>query len=178
VTASFPGRSVLPEQFRAVMGRWATGVSVVTAHDATGDVGLTVNALLSVALEPPSLLVSLHRGVDTLPVLRRSRAFGVSFLSSEQRAWSQRFALAAPSEEKFRGAPIHRGVTGAPLLDGTLAAVECRVVSEAPAFDHVLVVGEVVRIEEGTDGTPLLFYRGLYGEGEDDDHLHLPRRSA
>jgi flavin reductase (DIM6/NTAB) family NADH-FMN oxidoreductase RutF len=159
------------------MGRWATGVSVVTAHDAAGDAGLTVNALLSVALEPPSLLVSLQREVDTLPVLRRSRAFGVSFLSSEQRAWSQRFALRVSSEEKFRGVPVHRGVTGAPLLDGALAAVECRVVSETPAFDHVLVVGEVLRIEEGVDRTPLLFYRGRYGEREADDSLHLPHRS-
>jgi len=176
VSGSVPGPSVLPERFRAVMGRWATGVSVVTAHDAAGDAGLTVNALLSVSLEPPSLLVSLQRQVDTLPVLRRSRTFGVSFLSAEQRAWSQRFALRVSSEEKFRGVPVHRGMTGAPLLDGALAAVECRVVSETPAFDHVLVVGEVLRIEEGADNTPLLFYRGRYGEGEADDPPHLPRR--
>ena len=177
VTEPYPAPSVAPELFRRVMGRWATGVSVVTAHDATGDAGLTVNALLSVALDPPSILVSLQRDVDTLPVLRRSRAFAVSFLSAEQRAWSQRFALAAPSTEKFRGVPFHRGTTGAPLLDGSLAGVECRAVSETAAFDHVLVVGEVVRIEVGPDGPPLVFYRGLYGEPEPNDRLHLPRRS-
>jgi len=164
-------------RFRSVMGRWATGVSVVTAHDPSGDAGLTVNALLSVALDPPSLLVSLQQGVDTLPVLRRSRSFGVSFLSAAQRELSQRFARPVPSEEKFRGVAFHRGTSGVPLLDGALAALECRVVSESPAFDHVLVVGEVLRIEEGADGAPLLFYRGLYADPEGPDRLHLARRA-
>ena len=177
MTGPVPPPRLAPERFRSAMGRWATGVSVVTAHDATGDAGLTVNALLSVALDPPSVLVSLQREVDTLPVVRRSGAFGVSFLSARQRGWSQRFALPVPSGEKFRGVPFHRGVTGAPLLDGALAALECRVVSESAVYDHVLVVGEVLGLEEGADEAPLVFYRGQYGEAEANDRLHLPRRA-
>jgi len=171
-----PSPAVAPERFRTAMGRWATGVSVVTAHDASGDAGLTVNALLSVALAPPSVLVSLQRDADTLPVIRRSRAFGVSFLSAGQRALSQRFSQPVPSEGKFHGVALHRGATGAALLDGSLAALECRLVSETPAFDHVLVVGEVVRLEEGADELPLLFYRGLYSDAEGPDRLRLPHR--
>ncbi len=159
--------------FRAVMGRWATGVSVLTSRDGSEDAGLTVNALLSVSLEPPSLLVSLQRDVDTLPVLRRSSVFAVSFLSAGQRALSERFARPVPSAEKFRGLAFHRGRTGAALLDGALAGLEARVASLTDAFDHVLVVGQVVRIEPGADGLPLLFYRAHYAEPDGEDRLRL-----
>ncbi len=161
-------------EFRRAMARWATGVSVVTARGPDGDAGLTVNAMLSVSLEPPSLLVSLHRDVDTLPVVERSRAFAVNLLSHRQQELSERFARAVPSEEKFRGLPVHRGVTGAPLLDGTLGTVECRLVSATPAFDHRLLVGEVVRIELGADEAPLLFFRSGYASREADERLRLP----
>lgn len=171
-----PGGTVDPPAFRALMGRWATGVCVVTSHDGSADAGLTVNALLSVALEPPSLLVSLQREVDTLPVLRRSGTFGVSVLAAGQRPLSERFARPVASEEKFRGVAFHRGATGAPLLDGALAELECRVASITPAFDHVLVVGQVVRMAEGPDGAPLLFYHGSYAEAEGVDRLRLTRR--
>jgi 3-hydroxy-9,10-secoandrosta-1,3,5(10)-triene-9,17-dione monooxygenase reductase component len=169
---------VLPERFRELMGRWATGVSVVTAHDPSGDAGLTVNALLSVALQPASLLVSLQKDVDTLPVLRRSGAFGVSFLAADQRDLSSRFARAVPSAEKFAGVRVHRGVTGVPLLDGALATVECRLVSESPAYDHLLLVGEVVAVEGGAEVAPLVFYRGAYGEADGPDRLRFSRRTA
>ncbi len=163
--------------FRAAMGRWATGVSVVTGHDGTVDAGLTVNALLSVALEPPSLLVSLQQHVDALPVIRRSGAFAVNFLAATQRELSERFARNAPSAEKFHETAFHRGETGAPLLDGTIVAVECRVASATPMFDHVLVVGTVVRVEEGAEQPPLLFYRGGYAEAEGPDRLRLRPRA-
>jgi flavin reductase (DIM6/NTAB) family NADH-FMN oxidoreductase RutF len=174
VSGPAAGATVAPERFRAVMGRWATGVSVVTAHHEGTDAGLTVNALLSVALVPPTLLVSLQRDVDTLPVLLGGRAFGVSFLAAEQRELSRRFAQAVPAAEKFRDVPWHRGTTGAPLLDGALAALECRLVTTAPAVDHLLVVGEVVRVEERSDGSPLVFYHGGYAEREPDGRLRLP----
>jgi flavin reductase (DIM6/NTAB) family NADH-FMN oxidoreductase RutF len=163
-------------RFRALMARWATGVSVVTAHDAGGDAGLTVNALLSVSLAPASLLVSLSHDADTLPVLERSGYFGVSFLTAAQRSWSERFALTLPAEEKFRGVGVHRGPHQSPLLDGTLGAAECRVVSRTPTYDHVLVVGEVVYEESGVDEAPLLYYRSAYGASDGPDRLHLPRR--
>jgi 3-hydroxy-9,10-secoandrosta-1,3,5(10)-triene-9,17-dione monooxygenase reductase component len=168
--------TVAPAAFRALVGRWATGVCIVTSRDGSSDAGLTVNALLSVALDPPSVLVSLQREADTLPVLQRSRAFAVSVLTADQRPWSERFARALPAEEKFRDVPVHRGVTGAALLDGALAVLECRVVSITPAFDHLLVVGEVLRVEEGPDVAPLVFFRGAYSEAEGHDRLRLNRK--
>jgi flavin reductase (DIM6/NTAB) family NADH-FMN oxidoreductase RutF len=162
------------DTFRRLMGRWATGVSVVTAWDGSTDAGLTVNALLSVSLRPPAVLVSLMHDVDSLPVIERSGRFGVSFLAADQRALSERFAQTVPAAEKLRGVTVHRGPYGIPLLDGTLGALECRVSSRTPAYDHVLLVGEVEYQELGRDAPPLLFYRSAYGEAEAPDRLRIP----
>ena len=159
--------------FRGLMARWATGVAVVTAHDGSLDAGLTVNALLSVSLAPPSLLISLTQDADTTPIVQRSGAFAVNFLASDQRALSERFAQTLPSGEKFRGLPVHRGTTGAALLDGTLGAAECRVARWMPQYDHVLIVGEVVRQELGRDGAPLLFFRSGYAEPDPSGRVRL-----
>ena len=172
-----PAPPIAPERFRNAMGRWATGVTVLTAHAGEEDAGMTVNAFLSVALAPPSVLVSLQREVETLPVLRRARRFGVSVLAAAQRELSRRFSQAIPSPEKFRGVPVRRTPSGTPLLDGAVLALECRLVSEAAAFDHVLVVGEVERLEEGAEALPRLFYRGQYGEADGEGRLRLGRRA-
>lgn len=169
-----PPALVPPADFRSLMSRWATGVSVVTAHEAGTDAGMTVNGLLSVSLEPPSLLISLTRDADTTPVIERSGSFAASFLAAEQRAVSERFAKTLPSAEKFVGLPVHRGQTGAPLLDGALGSVECRVVSTTLAFDHALFLGEVVAVELGPDRTPLVFQHSGYAEPDPEGRLRLP----
>jgi flavin reductase (DIM6/NTAB) family NADH-FMN oxidoreductase RutF len=166
--------SVDAAAFRRLMARWATGVSVLTARDRDVDGGLTVNAFLSLSLNPPAVLVSLMRDVDTLPLVERSRRFGVSFLAADQRPLSERFARMIPAAEKFRGVAFHRGPSGLALLDGTLGALECRVASLTPTYDHVLAVGEVVHQELGRDTPPLVFYRSTYAETEGPDRLRFP----
>ncbi|MCI4372514.1 MAG: flavin reductase family protein, partial [Thermoplasmata archaeon] len=156
-----------------LMARWATGVAVVTTHDDSGDAGLTVNALLSISLTPPSLLISLTQDADTTPVIHRSGSFAVNFLAADQQPISERFAQALPAVEKFRTLAVHRGRWGAPLLDGTLGAAECRVVAWTPRYDHVLIVGEVVHQEVGRDGAPLLFFRSGYAHADGTDRLRL-----
>jgi len=155
------------------MARWATGVAVVTTHGAAGDAGLTVNALFSVSLTPPSLQISLTQDADTTPVIKASGSFAVNFLAADQREVSDRFAQTLPSAQKFRDLPLHRGATGAPLLDGTLGAAEFRGVWWTPSYDHVLILGEVVREELGGPGLPLLFFRSGYAEAEGPDRLRL-----
>jgi flavin reductase (DIM6/NTAB) family NADH-FMN oxidoreductase RutF len=172
-----PTSSVAPGEFRRLMARWATGVSVVTTRDGTVDAGLTVNAFLSVALDPPTVLVSLTREADSTPILERSRAFAVNVLAVDQRAVSERFARTIPPAEKFRDLPVHRGGTGVALLDGTLGNFECRVVDWIPRQDHVLVVGEVVREEVGRDAEPLLFFRAGYATLDGADRVKLPPRA-
>jgi 3-hydroxy-9,10-secoandrosta-1,3,5(10)-triene-9,17-dione monooxygenase reductase component len=167
-----------PVRFRHLMARWATGVSVVTARDNGRDQGLTVNAFLSVSLDPPRILVSIATDAEAWPSIHQSGMFAVNVLAADQRAISQRFAGRVPADEKFAGIDIHRGTTGAALLDGALAGLECRVVQEIPAEDHTLVLGQVVSLEEGTDASPLLFFRSGYAEAEPDDRLRLPRGGA
>ncbi len=169
-----PASAPSPEEFRRLMGRWATGVSVVTAHEGQDDAGLTVNGFLSVSLAPPSVLVSLARDVDTLPVIARSGRFGVSLLAADQRALSERFARNEPSEAKFRELAFHRAPGGTPLLDGTLGGLECQVAARWAVSDHILLVGEVDHQETGRDGLPLLFFRSAYSEAEAPDRLRLP----
>ncbi len=164
----------LGADFRRLMARWATGVSVVTSRGPEGDAGLTVNALLSVSLDPPTLLISLTTSADSTPVIEESRLFAVNLLAAEQRALSERFALAVPALDKFRNLSVHRGATGVPLLDGALGAIECRVTSIIPAGDHHLFLGEVVRVEVGPDQLPLLFFRRGYAEATGADGLKLP----
>ncbi len=169
-----PSPTVDSGVFRQLMGRWATGVSVVTAREFEVDAGLTVNAFLSVSLAPPSVLVSLTREADTTPLIERSGRFAVSLLAADQRALSERFARAISPAEKFRDLPFHRGPHGLALLNGSLGALECRVVSHTPAYDHLLLLGEVVYQELGPGGSPLLFYRSGYGEARGDDTVRLP----
>ncbi len=163
-----------PMGFRALMSRWVTGVSVVTAHDGEADAGLTVNAFLSVSLRPPSVLVSLTRDVDTLPLLRRTGRFAVNVLAGDQRPLSDRFASTQTGPEKFRDVAFHRGPTGLPLLDGTLGALECRATAFHDAYDHVLIVGEVERLEGHREGPPLVYYHSGYAEVDDAGHVRLP----
>ena len=174
-----PGRDpspIDPAGFRALAARWSTGVSVVTARDGLTDAGLTVNAFLSVSLAPPSVLVSLTEDADTTPVIDRTGSFAVNLLAADQRALSERFARSVAPAEKFAGVPVHRATTGAALLNDTLGALECRVASRIPAYDHVLFVGEVVYQELGRDAPPLLFFRSAYAEAEGSDRLHLGTR--
>jgi len=178
VTTDSPPSVPDPARFRALMARWATGVSVVTARDADGDAGLTVNAFLSVSLAPPSVLVSLSADADTVPVVERSGHFGLSVLAADQQEVSERFARTLPRAEKFVGLALHRGPAGSPLLDGALAALECRVARRIAAFDHVLVVGEVGYLEFGPDRPPLLFFRSGYGTADGAGTIRLPPSRA
>lgn len=155
------------------MARWPTGVAVVTSRDARGDAGLTVNGLISVSLAPMRLLISLTEEADTTPVIRRSGIFAANFLAASQRALSERFAQTLPPAEKFAGVPLRRGVTGAPLLDGALAQIECQVRETTRGGDHVLFQGEVVGLHAGPDALPLVFYHSGYAEPAGDRGLTL-----
>lgn len=166
--------AVDPARFRSVMARWPTGVSVVTARSGDADAGLTVNAFLSVALRPPTVLISLTADADTTPVVRASGAFVVNVLAHDQRELSERFARTIPPPEKFEGLHFHRDPAGAAVLDGATAALSCRVVEEHRVADHVLFVAEVVGVEPGRDVAPLLFFRSDYAEAKEELRLTLP----
>jgi len=165
--------AVDPDAFRRTIARWATGVAVVTAHEAGRDAGLTVNALLSVSLRPPLLLVSLTSDADTTPVIERTHRFAVSILSEGQRPLSERFAQTLSGDEKFAGLSVRRDADGVAVLDGALATLRCRVAQVVPIADHRLIIGRVTAVDAGSDGLPLLFYRSRYGEAAGTDSVRL-----
>jgi flavin reductase (DIM6/NTAB) family NADH-FMN oxidoreductase RutF len=169
-----PSGGADPAVFRRLMGRWATGVSVVTSHGPAGDVGLTVNAFLSVSLAPPTILISLSRDADSTPVIEATRAFAVNLLAFDQRDLSERFAQAVPPAAKFRDLPLERGATGVPLLAGTLGALEARVRSQLDSSDHRLFLGEVVSVRAGREVPPLLFFRSGYSASDGGPTVRLP----
>jgi len=149
-----------PLEFRRTLGCFATGVTIITVADQDGKPrGLTANAFSSLSLDPPQVLVCIDHRSDTFPVIRQARAFAVNILSEEQREVSQRFA--GKGEDKFNGIVHHPGETGAPIIDGALAVIECQVEQAHEAGDHTVFIGYVQRVEHG-QGKPLLFFRGNY----------------
>jgi flavin reductase (DIM6/NTAB) family NADH-FMN oxidoreductase RutF len=154
------------ETFRKVMGHFASGVTVVTAFDDAGrPAGITVNALSSVSLEPPLLVVALDRRRFITPMVHAAGRFAVSILGEHQQALSDCFAGApvTPGRDAFCGAAWQRGETGLPLLDGAIATLECAVVGTYPVGDHDLFIGQVDALASvDHDPRPLLYYRRRY----------------
>ena len=154
--------SVTPDEFRAILGRFATGVTVFTARDtAGGDHGMTVSAFCSVSLTPPLVLACIARDADMFAVARDATHFGVSLLTEDQVSLSRRFADVPDS--RFDGIGFTRGETGVVLLNDASGHLECRRVAWHDAGDHAICVGEVLRASNG-DGHPLLYYRGGYAQ--------------
>jgi len=156
---------VRPDFFRQVMGHFVTGVSVVTALDGEQPQGITVNALSSVSLEPPLVLVALDRRRFITPTVRRAGRYAVNVLAESQQALSDCFAGAAvtPGRDQFCGAAWHAGTTGLPLLEGAIATLECTVVETFSAGDHDLFVGRVDALASYEEHPqPLLYYRRRY----------------
>jgi flavin reductase (DIM6/NTAB) family NADH-FMN oxidoreductase RutF len=147
-------------ELRRVMGHFATGVTVITTRDVDGKpYGLTANAVCSVSLDPPLLLVCVDKGADSHPAFVRSGLFAINILGYGHEDLSRRFAVSRG--DKFVDVAHRSGVTGAPLLDDVLGWVECRVVAEHDAGDHTIYIGHVEQLE-AADGDPLLFFRGKY----------------
>jgi 3-hydroxy-9,10-secoandrosta-1,3,5(10)-triene-9,17-dione monooxygenase reductase component len=153
------------DQFRQVMGHFATGISVVTTFDGERPQGITVNAFSSVSLDPPLVMVALDRARFITPMVRSSGRYAVSILGADQQALSDCFAHApvSPGREEFCGAAWHPGKTGLPLIDGAIATLECTVVETFGAGDHDLFIGRVDALDQHREGVaPLLYFRRRY----------------
>ncbi len=154
---------VSPAQLREAMGQFATGVTVITSVGADGEpAGTTANAVTSLSLEPPLVLVCFDLKSATLEAIRGHGAFAINVLGHRQRHLSANFAkrgLAAV----WDGVTHHRGPTGSPQLADVIAVIECTVEHSFPGGDHEIVIGRVRHVESNGDGaTPLLFWRGEY----------------
>ena len=156
--------SIGPDEFRAVLGRFASGVTVLTVRKPDGkDHGMTASAFCSVSLDPPLVLACVERNTEMYTLIQAAAFFGVNILEESQEALSRRFAELPAG--RFDGLAYTRSESGVVMLDDALAQMECRTVARHETGDHVVVVGEV-EWAEVQSGRPLLYYRGGYAQLE------------
>jgi len=161
-----PSRKAQPpsfsaQEFRAALGMFATGVTIVTARTPDGKViGLTANSFNSVSLDPPLVLWSLSQAAASLPAFRAGSHYAINVLAADQVALAERFAL--KGADRWAGVSFVEGACGAPLLAGAAATFECFNRSRYEEGDHVIFVGEVERCSWRPGASPLLFHGGHF----------------
>ena len=144
---------------RQVMGRFATGVTVVTTRTGDEMCGMTANAVMSLSLDPPLIVVSVEKTAHMHGALLESRCFAVNVLKQEQESLSRRFARKGPKDFSDLNCTVEE--TGSPILDDALAFADCKVVEVLPGGDHDMFVGELLAADS-RGGQPLIFYGGSY----------------
>ncbi|HVA15641.1 MAG TPA: flavin reductase family protein [Stellaceae bacterium] len=152
-------------EFRDALGLFPTGVAIVTTVDAQGEpAGITVNSFTSVSLEPPLILVSIARTSRNFDLFNVATHFAVNLLREEQRHVSTAFA--SPTADRFGQVRHRAGHGNAPLIESHLVAFECETYARHEGGDHVLLLGQVVRLSVSADPPPrpLLYFRGQYRE--------------
>ena len=153
------------DAFRAAMGAWPSGVTIITSRSGDQIHGMTVSDFSGVSLDPPLVLVCAAKASVTTRMIQEGGCFGVNVLRSDQSDLSNRFASKKDEFKRFEGLSTFEEKTGAPLLEGALVNLDCRVVAVHEGGDHLLCVGEIeaAQIQEGE---PLLYFRGSYGRFE------------
>jgi 3-hydroxy-9,10-secoandrosta-1,3,5(10)-triene-9,17-dione monooxygenase reductase component len=150
-------------RFREVLGHFATGITIVTATDEGEPVGFSCQSFAALSLDPPMVILAPAKSSTSWPRIARAGAFCVNILGEHQEAVCRAFAVSGG--DKFDGVDWSPGVTGSPLIEGSLATVECTLGAIYEGGDHELVTGHVVDMEIGK-GSPLLFYRSGFGRFE------------
>ena len=166
VIEASPGPAIDPYLFRQVMGRFATGVAVVSFLRAGKPTGMTVNTFLSVSVDPPLVLISVRRTSSFVEHVRVGSRYGVNILSEQQRKLGPHFAN-RPEQDVEANFEDHEGM---PLLDGSLGQVVARVVDIHPAGDHLLFIAEIEHLAYGPEAQPLIYFSGRYKQ----IHAHDP----
>lgn len=158
------GSTIDPALFRSVLGRFASGVTVVTARDsARTDHGMTVSAFCSLSLDPLLVLICVEHNTVLHGVLADASQFAVNMLASGQESISRRFS--EQIDDRFEGIGYTRGITGCAILGGVLGYLECDIDARFPGGDHTIIVGKVIAAA-AHKGSPLLYYRGGYAQLE------------
>lgn len=152
--------AVSPQEFRAALSAYATGVTVVTAVGSDGPSGATANAVSSLSLDPPMMLACLDRGSRTLASVRAQGRFGVNALAAGQEELARRFSGKDPEAAKWEGVEWSERLE-LPRLPGALMWVACELRDLIDGGDHLILTGNVLEVES-RDGQPLLFHRGAY----------------
>ena len=149
-----------PDHFRTVLGHMPTGVTVITAHSPDGPVGMSANSLTSVSLDPPLLLVCPAKSSETWPTIREGGRFCVNVMAAHHEPTVRRFAVRGV--DRFEGSSHHDRSSG-PALDDAIAWIDCELLHEHDAGDHMIAVCAVFNLEHAPEGEPLVFFQGRYG---------------
>jgi len=152
-------RAFDPRALRGAFGRFATGLTVVTAASEDGPIGITANSFSSVSLVPPLVLWSIARSSRRFDAFARARFQAIHILSADQVDLSRRFFR---DGRDFSGLGTSQGLGSVPLIDGALARLECEIVRQVDCGDHLILIGEVCAMDTA-DGEPLVFSAGSYG---------------
>ncbi len=161
--------------FKTAVSRFPTGVTVIATSDGTNLAGMTANAIFSLSLSPPSVVVSLQNDAETTRLIGITRKGAVSFLSADQRHVSETFSRRNSQAEKFRTVPWLKGNNGQPIIEGCISALEIAVQNIIPAADHQLVIANVTRVVNSGGRLPLIYYASSYATMEPDGKLVLPQ---
>lgn len=154
-------RLIDPMTFRHVLGHFASGIVVVTAMLGDAPVGMTAQSFTSLSLEPPLVMFCAAKVSSSWPKIRAAGHFAANILSSGQEDLGRQFAR--PGIDKFAGVDWVLGPSGAPLLTGVLAHIDCRIRDVYDGGDHEIVVGEVLHLAANAELEPLLFFRSDFG---------------
>lgn len=149
-------------RFRDTVGHYASGITIVTGHDARGPIGFTCQSFYSVSVDPPLVSFSVMKSSTTYPRIRDTGTFVVNILTAGQETVSDQFARRGT--DKWAGITWHPTREGNPLLEDTLAWLECTIHAEYDAGDHIIVIGRVIELGESQTQhpNPLLYYKGQY----------------
>jgi flavin reductase (DIM6/NTAB) family NADH-FMN oxidoreductase RutF len=163
---------------RSMMGRFATGVTVVAARHGPLLAGMTANAISSISIDPPLMMASLNRKSDTHEAIIESHSFAVSVLGADQRDLAECFAKPVTESKlrRFCDAPWHEAETGSPILDGAIAYFDCRLSARHDGGDHTIFIGEIVAAGFEDDADPLIYYASRYRRLAPDEPPGDPER--
>jgi len=164
----------LQSGLKEAMRVYPQGVTVVTSLAPDGPKGITVSSFISVSLKPPLILISLAKGSAMHDVLVKSDAFAVNLLAEDQKSVSDRFAGRTGPEDRFEGIKSRPGSTGAPIIEGVRAVIECRVWKVYEGGDHSLVIGEVVGAKTFGRKRPLVYFTQQYTTTEHPEYPAPP----
>lgn len=149
-----------PARMREVLGRFCSGITVITAKHSQGPIGFTCQSFSSVSLEPALVSFSPARTSKTWPAIREIGTFAVNILAEDHFGTSTAFSRSG--SDKFAGIKWAPGANGAPILDGVVAWVECHLWAEHDGGDHTIVIAEVTDLQAKVDKAPLLYFRSDY----------------
>lgn len=147
---------------RRILGKFATGVTVAGTRDGDDTWGMTANAVTSLSLDPPLVILCVQRESQSHSRFKDAGCFALSILAADQQEISDRFAFKGPKD--FSGLATKTAETGAPILADALGWIDCRLSDILPGGDHDIFVGEIVAGGAAPDGEPLLFYGGKYAK--------------